>query len=71
MKVSVVCPGFINTPMADTMVVKVGPIADKTALGVSCPQPEAAPPTRSCTGWYATSEAVIVTPRLVALALAS
>jgi short-subunit dehydrogenase len=59
-KVSVVCPGFIDTPMADTMqVVKLH--LDKTALRFPVQQPEAA--ARTILQGVVRNQAVIFTPR--------
>lgn len=59
-KVSVVCPGFIDTPMADTMkVIKLH--LDKTALGWPVQQPEAA--AQTILQGVVRNQAVIFTPR--------
>jgi short-subunit dehydrogenase len=59
-KVSVVCPGFIDTPMADTIqMVKLH--LDKTALGVRGQHPEAA--ARTILHGVVRNQAVIFTPR--------
>ena len=59
-KVSVVCPGFIDTPMADTMQV-VNLQIDKTALGVPVQPPEAA--ARTILHGVVHNQAIIFTPR--------
>src|SRR5262245_31242055 len=61
-KVSVVCPGFLDTPMADTMkVVKLHREMLKTALGFPVQHPEAA--ARTILHGVVRNQAVIFTPR--------
>jgi short-subunit dehydrogenase len=59
-KVSVVCPGFLATPMVDTMPV-VNLHIDKRAWGVPVQQPDAA--ARTILHGVVRNQAVIVTPR--------
>ena len=59
-KVSVVCPGFIDTPMADTMQV-VNVHIDKSAWGVPVQQP--LPAARTILHGVVRNQAVIITPR--------
>jgi short-subunit dehydrogenase len=61
-QVSVVCPGVIATPMADTMqVVKLHREMLKTAVGWPMQQPEAA--ARTILHGVVRNQAVIFTPR--------
>jgi NAD(P)-dependent dehydrogenase (short-subunit alcohol dehydrogenase family) len=61
-KVSVVCPGFLDTPMADTMkVVKLH--LDKTALRFRFPVQHPAAAARTILHGVVRNQAVIFTPR--------